>query len=426
MYSAKYVRENIDLLKKASELKGEKVNWQELEELDNRRRRTISFVEDRRHWQKALNNKIADRKDDNSGESSIQDMIKQAKKYSEEIRKSESELNEIEKKFEEIIYSIPNIPHPSVPEGKGAEYNVVVREWGDIPESKGFEVMPHWDIGEKLGILDFPRGSKITGSFFPVFRGYGAALVRALINFMLDLHRENGFTEVWVPALVNRESMLTTGQLPKLEKDMYHLNEDDYFLIPTAEVPVTNLHRDEVLSEENLPLYYAAYTPCFRKEAGAYGKETRGLIRLHQFDKVELVKYVRPETSYNELETLVEEAEKVLQALKLPYRILKLCTGELSFAASKCYDIEAWAPGIKKWLEVSSCSNFEAFQARRGKIRYMNKKEGKTDYVHTLNGSGIALPRTLISILENYQQQDGSILIPEVLRDYMGGIEKIG
>jgi len=243
---------------------------------------------------------------------------------------------------------------------------------------------------------------------------------------MLDLHRKNGFTEVWVPSLVNRESMFTTGQIPKLEEDMYHLSEEDYFLIPTAEVPVTNLHRDEVLSEEKLPLYYAAYTPCFRKEAGAYGKDTRGLIRLHQFDKVELVKYVRPETSYDELETLVGEAEKVLQALKLPYRVLKLCTGELSFAASKCYDIEAWAPGIKKWLEVSSCSNFEGFQARRGKIRYRNTKEGKTDYVHTLNGSGVALPRTIIAILENYQQQDGSILIPEVLRDYMGGIEKIG
>jgi seryl-tRNA synthetase len=426
MYSAKFVRENIDLLKKSSELKGEKVRWQELEELDNRRRRIISFVEERRHWQKALNNKIADIKDEVAAKNSIQDMLKQAKKYSEEVREGESELNEIEKKFEEIIYSIPNLPHPSVPEGKGAEDNVVVREWSKVPEDREFEVLPHWDIGEKLDILDFPRGSKITGSFFPVFRGHGATLVRALINFMLDLHRKNGFTEVWVPSLVNRESMFTTGQIPKLEEDMYHLSEEDYFLIPTAEVPVTNLHRDEVLSEEKLPLYYAAYTPCFRKEAGAYGKDTRGLIRLHQFDKVELVKYVRPETSYDELETLVGEAEKVLQALKLPYRVLKLCTGELSFAASKCYDIEAWAPGIKKWLEVSSCSNFEGFQARRGKIRYRNTKEGKTDYVHTLNGSGVALPRTIIAILENYQQQDGSILIPEVLRDYMGGIEKIG
>ncbi len=425
MYSLKFVRENTELLKKSSELKGEKVRWDELEELDNKRRRIIYFVEERRHWQKDLSNKISERRDSDDEKSSVQDMLRQAKKYSDEIRKSESELKDIEKRIDEIIMSIPNIPHPSVPEGMGAEDNVVVKNWGEIPEGKDFEILPHWEIGEKTGILDFPRGSKIAGSFFPVFREYGAVLVRALINFMLDLHRKNGFTEVWVPVLVNRESMFTTGQLPKLEKDMYHLDDDDYFLIPTAEVPVTNLHRDEVISEEKLPLYYAAYTPCFRKEAGAYGKDTRGLIRLHQFDKVELVKFVRPETSYEELETLVEEAEKVLQALKLPYRVLKLCTGELSFAASKCYDIEAWAPGIKKWLEVSSCSNFEAFQARRGKIKYRNTREGKTDYVHTLNGSGIALPRTIVAILENYQQEDGSVLIPEVLRDYMGGIEKI-
>ncbi len=422
MYPAKFVRENLELLKKSCALKGHKVNWDEFEELDHKRRRIISFVEERRRWQKDLSGKIADRK---GGETTLQDMIKQARKYSDEIRKSEEELNVIEKRFDEITASIPNIPHSSVPEGKGAEDNVVVRSWGTAGK-QDFEVLPHWDIGEKLDILDFPRGSKISGSFFPVFRGKGAALVRSLINYMLDLHGKNGFTEAWVPALVNRDSMFSTGQLPKLEKDMYHLDEDDYFLIPTAEVPVTNLHRDEVIPEEKLPLYYAAYTPCFRKEAGAYGKDTRGLIRLHQFDKVELVKFVRPETSYNELETLVEEAEKVLQGLKLPYRILKLCTGELSFAASKCYDIEAWAPGIKKWLEVSSCSNFEAFQARRGKIRYRNTKEGRTDYVHTLNGSGIALPRTIIAILENYQQADGSILIPEVLRSYMGGLEKIG
>ncbi|HPP30486.1 MAG TPA: serine--tRNA ligase [bacterium] len=420
MYSAKFVRENLEILKKASELKGMKVNWEELESLDNERRRLISFAEERRRWQKDLTGKIAERKDKDS---TLQDMISQARKYSDEIREAEAQLKEIETKFGNIVASIPNIPHPSVPAGKDSSENVIVRKWGDVIE-KNFDVLPHWEIGEKIDILDFPRGAKITGSFFPVFKGNGAALVRALINFMLDIHRKNGFTEVWVPALVNRDSMFSTGQLPKLEKDMYHLDEEDYFLIPTAEVPVTNLHRDEIIPEEKLPIYYTAYTPCFRREAGAYGKDTKGLIRLHQFDKVELVKFVQPDTSYDELETLVAEAEKILQALYLPYRVVMLCTGDLSFAASKCYDIELWAPGIKKWLEVSSCSNFEAFQARRAGIKFRDRK-GKTEYVHTLNGSGVALPRLIISILENYQQPDGSVVVPDVLRPYMGGLEVI-
>ncbi|MCM8762103.1 MAG: serine--tRNA ligase [Candidatus Omnitrophica bacterium] len=416
MYSAKFVRDNLELLKKACELKGAKVNWEELEKLDNERRRFISFIEERRKWQKDITSKIAERKDMNE---TLQDMIKQARKYSDEIREAEAKLKEIEKNYENIVASIPNIPHPSVPVGKDSSGNVVVKEWREI-EKKDFDILPHWEIGEKLDILDFPRGAKITGSFFPVFKGNGAALVRGLINFMIELHKKNGFKEVWVPALVNRDSMFSTGQLPKLEKDMYHLDEEDYFLIPTAEVPVTNLHRDEVIPEDKLPLYYTAYTPCFRREAGAYGKDTKGLIRLHQFDKVELVKFVHPDTSYSELETLVEEAERVLQALNLPYRVVMLCTGDLSFAASKCYDIELWAPGIKKWLEVSSCSNFEAFQARRAGIRFRDKKHGRTEYVHTLNGSGVALPRLIISILENYQQPDGSVLIPDVLRQYTG------
>jgi len=420
MYQAKFVRENLELLKKAAELKGAKVNWEELEHLDNERRRLISFVEERRRWQKDLTGKIAERKEKDS---ILQDMIGQARKYSDEIREVESKLKEIEKRFEEIVASIPNIPHPSVPQGKDSSENVIVRTWGDVVEKK-FDVLPHWEIGEKLDILDFPRGAKITGSFFPVFKGEGAGLVRGLINFMIDLHKKNGFKEVWVPVIVNRDSMFGTGQLPKLEKDMYHLDEEDYFLIPTAEVPVTNLHRDEVIPEEKLPIYYTAYTPCFRREAGAYGKDTRGLVRLHQFDKVELVKFVHPDTSYDELETLVEEAEKVLQTLCLPYRVVMLCTGDLSFAASKCYDIELWAPGIKKWLEVSSCSNFEAFQARRAGIRFRDRK-GKTDYLHTLNGSGVALPRLIIAILENYQQPDGSVVVPDALRQYMGGMEVI-
>jgi len=314
-------------------------------------------------------------------------------------------LKEIEQQLNKIVATIPNIPHSSVPEGRSEKDNVVVKEWGEIKEK---EVLPHWEIAEKFDIIDFPRGAKITGSFFPVFKNEGALLVRGLINFMIETHKRNGFKEVWVPVLVNRDSLFNTGQLPKLEEDMYYVESDDFFLIPTAEVPVTNLHKNETIPEENLPLYYVAYTPCFRREAGAYGRETKGLIRVHQFDKVELVKFVKPETSYEELETLLAEAEKILQLLELPYRVVKLCTGELSFAASKCYDIEVWAPGIKKYLEVSSCSNFESFQAQRGKIKY-KKKDGKTEFVHTL---------------KNYQTENGEIIIPEALRPYVG-IEKI-
>lgn len=417
MFSLKFIRENIEVLKEAARKKGEKVDWKKFEELDNERRRIITFVEERKRWQKDITEKISSRKDDKEG---IEPLITQARKYSDEIRESEKKLREIEEQLNKIVATIPNIPHSSVPEGKSEKDNVVVKEWGEIKEK---EVLPHWEIAETLDIIDFPRGAKITGSFFPVFKNEGALLVRGLINFMIETHKKNGFKEVWVPALVNRDSLFNTGQLPKLEEDMYCVESDDYFLIPTAEVPVTNLHKNETIPEENLPIYYVAYTPCFRREAGAYGRETKGLIRVHQFDKVELVKFVKPETSYEELETLLVEAEKILQLLQLPYRVVKLCTGELSFAASKCYDIEVWAPGVKKYLEVSSCSNFESFQAQRGKIRY-RKKDGKTEFVHTLNGSGIAFPRTIIGILENYQTENGEVIIPEVLRPYVG-IEKI-
>ena len=419
MYSFKFVRENIELLKKTCEVKNQKVDWEKFEELDNERRRLIVFVEERKRWQKDITEKIAKEKEDKKA---IEPLINQARKYSDEIKDAEKRISEIEKEIEKIISFIPNIPHPSVPVGKDEKDNKIIREWGEIKE-KNFNILPHWEIGEKLGIIDFPRGAKITGSFFPVFKEKGALLVRALINFMLDLHIKNGFKEVWVPAIVNRDSLFNTGQLPKLEDDMYYLEKDDFFLIPTAEVPVTNLHKNEVLNEKDLPIYYVAYTPCFRREAGAYGKETRGLIRVHQFDKVELVKFTKPENSYEELETLLNEAEKVLQLLNLPYRVVLLCTGELSFAASKCYDIEVWCPGVKKWLEVSSCSNFEAFQARRANIKF-KRENGKTEYVHTLNGSGIALPRTIVSILENYQTENGEVIIPEVLREYMK-MEKI-
>ncbi|MCM8818565.1 MAG: serine--tRNA ligase [Candidatus Omnitrophica bacterium] len=414
MYPFKFVRENLDLLKKTAELKNQKVEWDKFEELDNERRRLIMFIEERKKWQKDLTEKISREKENKD---LITPLINQARKYSDEINEAENRLNKIEKELEKIISFIPNIPHSSVPVGKDEKDNVVVKEWGEKKE-KNFQVLPHWEIGEKLGILDFQRGSKITGSFFPVFKGVGAFLVRSLINFMIDLHIKNGFKEVWVPSLVNRDSLFNTGQLPKLEDDMYYLERDDFFLIPTAEVPVTNLHKNEVLNEDDLPIYYVAYTPCFRREAGAYGKETKGLIRVHQFDKVELVKFVKPETSYDELETLLQEAEKVLQLLNLPYRVVLLCSGELSFAGSKCYDIEVWCPGVEKWLEVSSCSNFESFQARRANIKF-RRKDGKTDYVHTLNGSGIALPRTIIGIIENYQTENGEIIVPDVLRDYM-------
>ncbi|MGB9678117.1 MAG: serine--tRNA ligase [Candidatus Ratteibacteria bacterium] len=414
MYTFKFVRENLEILKKAAEVKNHLFDWEKFEKLDNERRRLITFLEERKRWQKDLTEKISREKENKDA---ILPLINQARKYSDEIKETEKRINEIENEIEKIISFIPNIPHPSVPVGKEEKDNVIIKEWGEIKEKK-FEVLPHWEIGEKLGIIDFPRGSKITGSFFPVFKGIGALLVRSLINFMLDLHIKNGFKEVWVPSLVNRDSLFNTGQLPKFEDDMYYLERDDFFLIPTAEVPVTNLHKNEVLNEEDLPIYYVAYTPCFRREAGAYGSQTKGLIRVHQFDKVELVKFVHPEKSYDELETLLNEAEKVLQALNLPYRVVLLCTGQLSFAASKCYDIEVWCPGVGKFLEVSSCSNFESFQAKRANIKF-KKKDGKTDYVHTLNGSGIALPRTIIGILENYQTENGEVIVPEVLRDYM-------
>ncbi len=412
MYSFKFIRENIDLLKDVARKKGEKVEWDRLEELDNERRRIIVFVQERKKWQKDITEKISTRKNDDKN--SIEPLIRQARKYSDEIRESEKRLREIEEELNKIIATIPNIPHSSVPEGKNEKDNIVVKEWGEIKEK---EVLPHWEIAEELDIIDFERGAKITGSFFPVFKNQGALLVRGLINFMIDVHKKNGFKEVWVPSLVNRDSLFNTGQLPKLEDDMYYVEKDDFFLIPTAEVPVTNLHKNEIIPEDQLPKYYVSYTPCFRREAGAYGRETKGLIRVHQFDKVELVKFVKPDNSYDELETLLAEAEKILQLLNLPYRVIKLCTGELSFAASKCYDIEVWAPGIKKYLEVSSCSNFESFQARRGNIKY-KKKDGTTEYVHTLNGSGVAFPRTIIGILENYQTVNREIIIPEVLRPY--------
>jgi seryl-tRNA synthetase len=337
----------------------------------------------------------------------------------------ENSLKEVDEKIKDLLLRVPNIPHASVPVGFDENSNIVIRSWGELPEFS-FEPKPHWEIGELLGILDLARGAKLSGSGFYTLKGKGALLERGLINFMLDLHtKKHSYQEIWSPFVVSRACMIGTGQLPKLEEDMYLCEKDDLFLIPTAEVPVTNLHRDEILKSEELPIYYVAYTPCFRREAGSYGKDTRGILRVHQFDKVELVKLVKPEESYAELEKLVLDAEEVLQLLKIPYRVRLLCTGDLSFAAAKCYDIEAWAPGVKKYLEVSSCSNYEAFQARRIGIKFKPDPKSKPEYIHTLNGSGVALARTVVAILENFQTEKGTVILPEVLKPYLGGVEEI-
>jgi len=414
MLDIKFIRENPDLVKRAIKNRGLSIDIDGLLELDKKRREFISEVESL----KAERNKVS-----KSGKPGP-DIIEKMKAISQKIDFLDKKVEEIDQKITNSMLIIPNIPHNSLPVG-GPEANKVIKTWGK--EKKfNFKVLDHIELGQNLDILDFPRSSKISGAGFCLFKGLGALLERALINFMLDLHtKEHGYKEIFPPFLVNRESMTGTGQLPKLEEDMYRLKDDDLFLIPTAEVPVTNLHRDEVLDEEDLPIYYTAYTACFRREAGSYGKDTKGLMRVHQFDKVELVKFVKPETSYDELESLLGNAEEVLRRLQLPYRVVMLSTGDIGFAAAKCYDIEAWAPGIQRYLEVSSCSNFENFQARRANIRYRPRNSKKLEYVHTLNGSGIAMARTVVAILENYQEEDGTVLIPEVLRPYMGGIERI-
>ena len=413
MLDIKFIRENPDIVKTAIKNRNLKLDINEILNLDIERRKILVEVESL----KAERNTISKKgKPDKT-------IIEKMKALSQKVDDLDNKVEGIDKKIGNLLLYIPNIPHNSIPIGS-PENNKEVKAWGSI---KKFDFKPktHMEIGEHLDILDFPRSSKISGSGFCLFKGLGALLERALINFMLDLHtNHHGYKEIFPPFLVNRASMIGTGQLPKLEEDMYKLKDDDLFLIPTAEVPVTNIHRDEVLDESELPKYYTAYTACFRREAGSYGKDTKGLMRVHQFDKVELVKFVKPETSFDELEKLLGNAETVLQKLGLPYRVVMLSTGDMSFAASKCYDIEAWAPGIEKNLEVSSCSNFTDFQARRTNIKYRTKDK-KLEYVHTLNGSGVAMARTVVCILENYQQEGGSVIIPEALKPYMGGREKI-
>ncbi|MDO8602505.1 MAG: serine--tRNA ligase [Candidatus Omnitrophota bacterium] len=413
MLDIKFIRENPDMIRASIKNRNIKLDIQEVFDLDSERRKVLVEVESLKAEKNAISKKG---KPD-------QDIIDKMKALSQKIADLDSKVEEIDKKLGNLLLYIPNIPHNSIPIG-GPENNKEVKVWGKVREFD-FKPKTHIEIGEDLDILDFPRSSKISGSGFCLFKGLGALLERALINFMLDLHTtKHGYKEIFPPFLVNRASMTGTGQLPKLEEDMYRLKDDDLFLVPTAEVPVTNMHRDDVLDESDLPICYTAYTACFRREAGSYGKDTKGLMRVHQFDKVELVKFVKPETSFNELEKLLNNAETVLQKLSLPYRVVMLSTGDISFAASKCYDIEAWAPGIGKNLEVSSCSNFTDFQARRANIKYRTK-DRKLEHIHTLNGSGIAMARTVVCILENYQQKDGSVIIPEVLRSYMGGREKI-
>jgi seryl-tRNA synthetase len=421
MLDIKLVREQPDLVRSAAANKNEKCDLDAILALDGRRREIIRTVERLKAERNQASADIALKK--KAGQSA-DEAIAATRKLGDEIKVQDDLLRQVETDLQKLLEWLPNLPHESVPVGSDSEANPVVREWGTKPE-RTFKVLPHWEIGEKLGILDLAAGASVSGSGFYVLRGLGARLQRALVSYMLDLHTAAGFVEVAVPYIVNSNTMFGTGQLPKLAGDMYHVGEDDLWLIPTAEVPVTNLYKQKILNDEELPVYMVAHSPCFRREAGAAGKDTRGMIRVHQFDKVELVKIVHPEQSYKELESLAVQCEKVLQGLKLPYRVVTLCTGDLSFASAKTYDLELWAAGVEKYLEISSISNFEAFQARRMNLRYRNV-EKKIDFPHTLNGSGLALARLIPAILENYQNPDGTVTIPDVLRPYMGGVERIG
>jgi seryl-tRNA synthetase len=418
MLDVKLLRANFAEVKEKLQHRGEDLtDFGKFEELDVRRRELIVDSEALKSKRNEVSQQVAFLKREKKD---ADHLIAEMREVGDKIKGLDDELRGVEETLEQLLLSIPNIPHESVPVGDTEDENIEIRKWGNIPEFS-FEPKPHWEVAEKLGILDFERAGKVTGSRFVFYKGLGARLERALISFMLDLHvDEHGYKEVLPPYMVNRASMTGTGQLPKFEEDAFKVNDVDYFLIPTAEVPVTNMHRDEILSGEELPIKYAAYSACFRSEAGSAGRDTRGLIRQHQFNKVELVKFVKPEESYDELEKLTNNAEKVLQLLGLPYHVLSMCTGDLGFTAAKKYDIEVWIPSADVYREISSCSNFEAFQARRANIRFRRDPKAKLEFVHTLNGSGLAIGRTVAAILENFQQEDGSVIIPEVLRPYMG------
>jgi len=421
MLDIRFVRENMDKIAEMLECRHTQVDMGALKLLDSRRRELIVKTEDLKALKNTMSREIGILKKDGKD---ADEKILEMKETGEKIKTLEGDLAGIEDEFFAILKTIPNMFHPSVPIGKDESSNKFHHDWGSKP-AFSFEPQAHWDIGERLDIIDFERASKLSGARFAVMKGAGARLERALINFMLDIHTKNGYREILPPFIVNGDSMYGTGQLPKFEDDLFKLCGDrNFYLIPTAEVPITNLHAGEVLKDDQLPIAYVAYTPCFRSEAGSYGKDTRGLIRQHQFNKVELVKFAHPEKSYQELDRLRDDAEKILQLLELPYRTVVLCSGDLGFSAAKTYDLEVWVPSQDTYREISSCSNFEDFQARRAGIRYMDERKKKR-FVHTLNGSGLAVGRTVVAILENYQNEDGSVTVPEVLVPYMGGLKKI-
>lgn len=423
MLDIKLVRNNPELVIEALKKRGSKASLEEFLDRDEKRRSLLVEVEGLKNRRNRVSEEIAKLK---KAKQDAEALVLQMRQVSQRIKELDDEVKTHEAELEGLLLNIPNIPHGSVPVGESEQDNPVVRTWG-TPREFAFAPRPHWEIGEELDILDFQRGGKIAGARFTVYKGLGARLERALINYMLDLHTEqHGYQEVFPPFMVNRQCMIGTGQLPKFEEDMFHVERTDYYLVPTAEVPLTNLFREEILDGGLLPIYLTAYTACFRAEAGAAGRDTRGLIRQHQFNKVELVKFTRPEDSYDELEKLTDNAEKVLQGLGLPYRVVTLCTADMGFSAAKTYDLEVWLPSFNTYREISSCSNFEDFQARRANIRFRPSAGAKPQFVHTLNGSGVAVGRTVAAILENYQQEDGSVLIPEALRPYMGGRERIG
>ncbi len=423
MLDIKRIREDFDGVKKAVELRGKgDFGLENVRDLDKKRREILAEVEQMKNRQKTSSKQIPIMKKEGKDTT---ELMAEMKALSDQIKELDAQVSETEAALRDALLNVPNTPYKDVQEGIDDSDNEELRRWGE-PSEGGFEKKAHWDIGEALDILDFERAAKIAGTRFTVYKGLGARLERAVINFMLDLHtEEQGYTEILPPFMVNRMAMTGTGQLPKFEEDMFYIPQKDFFLIPTAEVPVTNLLDNEILSADDLPIYYTAYTPCFRAEAGSAGRDTRGLIRQHQFNKVEMVKFVKPETSYDELESLTANAEEILQKLNIPYRVVRLSSGDLGFSSAMTYDIEVWMPSYGRYVEISSCSNFENYQARRANIRFRPEEKGKPEFVHTLNGSGLAVGRTVAAILENYQQEDGSVVIPDVLVPYMGGVTKI-